>query len=68
MSCATCCQTPTTSVTPAASRLLQMPAARNGSPKWKRGGFIGGEPCRIGSLRWWSAVTTIAGQGRLSAA
>jgi len=45
-----------------------MLAARNGRPKWKRGGFIGGEPSRIGSLRQCAAATFITGAGRLSAA
>ena len=43
--------TPVTSPTPAISSWLQIEAARNGSPKWKRGGFIGGEPSRIGLSR-----------------
>ena len=43
-------------------------AARKGSPKWKRGGFIGGDPSRIGSLRQCAAVTFITGQGRFSLA
>ena len=41
---------PTTSLTPQASRLLQMPAARRGIPKWNLGGLSGGDPSRIGCV------------------